>query len=73
MGISRSNRIVEVLRCFPHGITAKEAARKLGADHRNVSSQLSKLSAYGLIKKNRGPEGSAAVYALYVPAATDNK
>lgn len=64
MGTSRSNRILEVLRSFPYGITAKEMALKLGADHRNVSSQLSKLSAYGLIKKSRAPEGCAAVYAL---------
>jgi DNA-binding MarR family transcriptional regulator len=61
--MTRSDQIIELLHTCPQGITAKEVARKLGAEYRNINSQLSKLSAYGLIKKVRGSADHAAVYS----------
>ena len=49
-----TNRILEVLRASPYGLTAKEVAERLGATRGNISSQPSKLAAYGIVKKTRG-------------------
>jgi DNA-binding Lrp family transcriptional regulator len=35
-------------------LTAKEVADRLGATAGNISSRLSKLAAYGIIRKTRG-------------------
>jgi DNA-binding Lrp family transcriptional regulator len=48
------DRILEILRGCPHGLTAKEIAKRLGVTPSNISSRLSKLAAYGIIKKTRG-------------------
>jgi DNA-binding Lrp family transcriptional regulator len=48
------DRILEILRGCPYGLTAKEIAERLGVTPGNISSRLSKLAAYGIIKKTRG-------------------
>jgi DNA-binding Lrp family transcriptional regulator len=49
-----TDRILEILRSCPYGLTAKEVASRLGATAGNISSRLSKLAAYGIIIKTRG-------------------
>jgi DNA-binding Lrp family transcriptional regulator len=49
-----TDRILEILRSCPYGLTAKEVAGRLGATASNISSRLSKLAAYGIIVKTRG-------------------
>jgi predicted transcriptional regulator len=49
-----TDRILEILRSCPYGLTAKEVAARLGATVSNISSRLSKLAAYGIIVKTRG-------------------
>jgi transcriptional regulator len=49
-----TDRIVDILRSCPYGLTAKEVASRLGATASNISSRLSKLAAYGIITKTRG-------------------
>jgi hypothetical protein len=48
-----TDRILEILRSCPYGLTAKEVASRLGATA-SISSRLSKLAAYGIIVKTRG-------------------
>ena len=48
-----SDRILEILRGCPYGLTAKEIAEHLGVPVGNISSRLSKLAAYGIIKRTR--------------------
>jgi DNA-binding Lrp family transcriptional regulator len=48
------DRILEILRGCPYGLTGKEIAERLGVAPGNISSRLSKLAAYGIIKKTRG-------------------
>ena len=63
-----TNRILETLRACPSGLTAKEVADQLGADHSNIGSRLSKLAAYGIISKTRGRIASdASPCAIYFP------
>jgi len=47
------DRILEILRGCPDGLTTGEIAERLGLTARNISSRLSKLAAYGIIKKTR--------------------
>ena len=54
MATNLTDRIVEILRSCPYGLTAKEVASRLGATASNISSRLSKLAAYGIITKSRG-------------------
>jgi DNA-binding Lrp family transcriptional regulator len=49
-----TDRILEILRSCPYGLTANEVAGRLGATASNISSRLSKLAAYGIIIKTRG-------------------
>jgi predicted ArsR family transcriptional regulator len=49
-----TDRILGILQGCPYGLTAKEVADRLGVTVSNVSSHLSKLAAYGIIKKTRG-------------------
>jgi transcriptional regulator len=49
-----TDRILEILRSCPYGLTANEVAGRLGATAGNISSRLSKLAAYGVIIKTRG-------------------
>jgi len=49
-----TDRILEILRSCPYGLTAKEVAGRLDATASNISSRLSKLAAYGIIIKTRG-------------------
>ncbi len=61
-----ANRIIEILRNAPNGLTAKEVAERLGATRSNIGSQLNKLAAYGIIKKARGRvSAKVAAGALY--------
>jgi DNA-binding Lrp family transcriptional regulator len=75
-----TDRILEILRSCPYGLTAKEVADRLDATASNISSRLSKLAAYGIITKTRGRiahdasssaiySGSGAVYNAPVAAS----
>jgi predicted transcriptional regulator len=48
-----SDRIIEMLRASPNGLTSHDIATRLGKTAANVSSRLSKLAAYGVIGKAR--------------------
>ena len=48
------NRIIDILRSCPNGLTSKDLAERLGTTQRNLSSRLSKLAAYGIIGRVRG-------------------
>ena len=65
-----TDRIVEILRSCPYGLTAKEVASRLDATASNISSRLSKLAAYGVIVKTRGRHRArrfaAAIYSCAV-------
>ena len=54
MATALTDRILEILQGCPYGLTAKEIADRLGVTLNNISSGLSKLAAYGIIKKTRG-------------------
>jgi DNA-binding Lrp family transcriptional regulator len=57
-GIMKTNfpeRIIEMLRGSPNGLMSKDIAERLGTTAGNISSRLSKLAAYGIIGKARGP------------------
>jgi DNA-binding Lrp family transcriptional regulator len=49
-----TDRILEILQGCPYGLTAKEVADRLGVTASDISSRLSKLAAYGIVKKTRG-------------------
>jgi DNA-binding Lrp family transcriptional regulator len=49
-----SERIIEMLRGSPEGLTSKDIAERLGTTAGNISSRLSKLAAYGIIGKACG-------------------
>ena len=72
-----TERILEILRGCPYGLTAKEVAERLGATAGNISSRLSKLAAYGIIIKSRGRIAQdVPACAIYnapppVPASTE--
>jgi DNA-binding transcriptional regulator GbsR (MarR family) len=52
-------RIVAILQESPNGLTANQIAERLGVTAGDVSSRLSKLAAYGIIRKScRGPRGN---------------
>jgi hypothetical protein len=63
-----SDRIIELLRASPDGLTSNDIAARLGTTAGNLSSRLSKLAAYGIIGSVRRPlEGTrprATVYQL---------
>jgi DNA-binding Lrp family transcriptional regulator len=71
MATKLTDRILEILRGCPYGLTAKEVAGRLGATVSNISSRLSKLAAYGIIIKTRGRIAhNASPCAIYnVPIA----
>jgi hypothetical protein len=46
-------RIIDMLRAEPNGLTSKDIAERLGATAGNIGSRLSKLAAYGVIGKAR--------------------
>ena len=58
---SLTNRIIEVLGGCPNGLTSKELANRLGITRGDLSSPLSKLAAYGIIKKTKGQIGVRAI------------
>jgi DNA-binding Lrp family transcriptional regulator len=49
-----TDRILEILQTCPYGLTATEVAERLGVTASNISSRLSKLAAFGIIKKTHG-------------------
>jgi hypothetical protein len=57
-----SDRIIEMLRAAPNGLTSKDVAERLGKKTGNIGSRLSKLAGYGIIRKGRGPHARVAVY-----------
>jgi transcriptional regulator len=73
MATKLTDRIVEILRGCPYGLTAKEVATRLGATASNISSRLSKLAAYGIITKTRGRiaqnASASAIYNAPLPAS----
>jgi predicted transcriptional regulator len=72
MATRLTDRILEILRGCPYGLTAKEVAGRLDATAGNISSRLSKLAAYGIITKTRGRiEHDASPLAIYSCAVYD--
>ena len=71
-----TDRILEILRGYPYGLTAKEISERLGVPAGNISSRLSKLAAYGVIKKTRGRTGhnvsACAIYHAPTSAPSTN-
>ena len=59
-----TDRIVTILAECPQGLTAKQVAKRLGVSSRNLGSRLSKLVAYGIIRKTRARVG-VVVTGLY--------
>jgi DNA-binding transcriptional regulator GbsR (MarR family) len=51
--VEQADRIVAILRSCPNGLTAQEVADQLGSSKGNISSRLSKLVAYGIIKRRK--------------------
>jgi predicted transcriptional regulator len=66
------DRVLEILQDSPCGLTAEEVAERLGRTADNIGSRLSKLAAYGIIKKTRGRTAyDAALCAIYhAPTST---
>ena len=60
--MSRAERIFEVLAECPNGLTVKALAARLNTPMGQISSPLSKLVAYGFLKRTRN--GSSLVYQL---------
>jgi CRP-like cAMP-binding protein len=52
------NRVIEILRSCPGGLTTKGIGERLGITAVSLSSRLSKLAAYGIIDKVRGTVAS---------------
>jgi len=72
MATRLTDRILEILRGCPYGLTAKEVAGRLDATAGSISSRLSKLAAYGIITKTRGRiEHDASPLAIYSCAVYD--
>ena len=72
-----TDRIVQILSECPYGLTAHEVAERLGISSRNMSSRLSKLAAYGIIKKTRGRIVAAGtitgIYSVPTKSVGSNK
>ena len=49
----QTDRICDILRAAPMGLSATEVARQLGVSKNSISSRLSKLVAYGILRKVR--------------------
>jgi DNA-binding Lrp family transcriptional regulator len=74
MATALTDRILEILQDCPYGLTAKEVAGRLGVTPSNISSRLSKLAAYGTIKKTQGRIAhDAALCAIYHTPTRDQK
>jgi DNA-binding Lrp family transcriptional regulator len=61
MNSNFQERIVAILQESPNGLTSNQIAERLGVTAGNISSRLSKLAAYGIIRKScysRGPRGN---------------
>src|SRR6202035_4894049 len=66
MATKLTDRILEILRSCPCGLTAKEVAGRLDATASNISSRLSKLAAYGgIIMPRRRIAHDASQLAIY--------
>lgn len=65
----KGRRLVDFLRHFPQGITAKEAAERLGWTRASTSTLMSRLSLEQFIGRDRTGEvkGSYQPYWLYKP------
>jgi transcriptional regulator len=67
------NRIIQILRGCPNGLTSKDIAERLGTTRRNLSSRLS--TAYGMIGRVRGTVAEhgtkGAIYRAPCDAAQD--
>jgi len=50
-------RIVAILQESPNGLTSNQIAERLGITAGNISSRLSKLAAYGIIRKSCSSSG----------------
>src|SRR5882757_7320673 len=65
-------RIVEMLRGSPEGLTAKDIAERLGTTAGNISSRLSKLAAYGIIGKGRSASVRPGLRGTLYQALSDD-
>ena len=59
------DRIINMLRAAPNGLTSKDIAERLGTTAGNISSRLSKLAAYGVIGKARGAVSDGSRGSIY--------
>jgi hypothetical protein len=57
--INFPDRVIEMLRGSPAGLTTKDIAARLGTTAGNISSRLSKLAAYGIIGTARRGDGGS--------------
>jgi hypothetical protein len=64
------NRVIEILRSCPNGLTTKDIAERLGTTTVSLSSRLSKLAAYGIIGKVRGTLASHGTRGAVYQART---
>jgi DNA-binding IclR family transcriptional regulator len=61
--MSRGDRILEILAEWPDGLTTRLIAERMGTSVGNISSPLSKLVAYGSLKRS----GTGLVTRYYLP------
>jgi DNA-binding Lrp family transcriptional regulator len=75
MATALTDRILEILRGCPYGLTANEVANRLDVSPSNIGSRLSKLAAYGIVRKTQGriahnAPPCAIYHAIYDRVAT---
>jgi predicted ArsR family transcriptional regulator len=62
-----TRHILDVLERHPDGITTDQCSSALGVLPKQVSGRLSKLHAYGLIRKMQQPMGRGHGMATWLP------
>jgi DNA-binding Lrp family transcriptional regulator len=77
MATALTDRILKILQVCPYCLTANEVASRLGVTPSKISSRLSKLAAYGIIKKTHGRIAHnappCAIYHAPTAAVRDNR
>jgi|ERR1700722_15767084 len=67
-----TDRIVRILRECSQGLTAPDVAKRLGVSSGNMSSRLSELAAYEILRKMRARVGEDGVVTGLYFARTSN-
>ena len=69
MPVTRA-QLLEAVQNEPHGVTTAILAERFGATRYNVSGALSKLAAYGYIRKSEvHRNGNRTIGCLWLPKA----